>query len=122
MRATTRRAVNRFNACVLDLRSSPRFGKAISRSLTVVTYTGRRSGTTFSIPVGYRRVGDVVTIGVRLPDAKGWGRNFTRARAPPTLQLGGAAPLAGQLDGVDRLGHGLAHRDAKGRVTVTVRL
>jgi hypothetical protein len=112
MRATTRRAVNRFNACVLDLRSSPRFGKAISRSLTVVTYTGRRSGTTFSIPVGYRRVGDVVTIGVRLPDAKGWWRNFT----------GAGAPLTVQLDGVDRLGHGLAHRDAKGRVTVTVRL
>jgi hypothetical protein len=45
--------------------------KAVSRSLTVVTYTGRRSGTTFSIPVGYRRAGDVVRIGVRIPDAKG---------------------------------------------------
>jgi hypothetical protein len=112
MRTRTRRAVNRFNACVLGLRSSPRFGKAVRRSLTVVTYTGRRSGTTFSIPVGYRRVDDVVTIGVRFPDAKGWWRNFT----------GDGAPLSVQLDGVDRPGHGLAHRDAKGRVTVTVRL
>jgi hypothetical protein len=75
MRTRTRRAVDRFNACVLGLRSSPRFGKAVSRSLTVVTYTRRRSGTTFSIPVGYRRAGDVVRIGVRVPDAKGWWRN-----------------------------------------------
>jgi hypothetical protein len=36
------------------------------------------------------------------------GRNFTGDGAP--------------LDGVDRPGHGLAHRDAKARVTVTVRL
>jgi len=112
MRTRARRAVNRFNACVLGLRSSRRFGKAVSRSLTVVTYTGRRSGTTFSIPVAYRREGDVVTIGVRLPDAKNWWRNFT----------GDGAPLTVQLDGVNRPGHGLAHRDAKGRVTVTVRL
>lgn len=112
MRPTTRRAVDRFNACVVGLRSSPWFGKAVSRSITVVTYTGRRSGTTFSIPVGYRRAGDVVRIGVRMPDAKSWWRNFT----------GDGAPLTVQLDGVDRPGHGLAHRDAKGRVTVTVRL
>jgi hypothetical protein len=56
--------------------------------------------------------GDVVRIGVRFPDAKGWWRNFT----------GDGVPLTVQLDGVDRPGHGLAHRDAKGRVTVTVRL
>src|SRR5258705_10100805 len=75
MRTRTRRAVDRFNACVLGLRSSLGFGKAVSRSLTVVTYTGRRSGTTFSIPVGYRQAGDVVRIGVRVPDAKRWWRN-----------------------------------------------
>ncbi|MEU4216563.1 hypothetical protein [Actinoplanes sp. NPDC026623] len=112
MRTRARRAVDRFNACVLALRSSPRLGKVVSRSLTVVTYTGRRSGTTFSIPVGYRRTGDVVTIGVAFPDAKSWWRNFT----------GDGAPLTVHLDGADRPGHGLAHRDAKGRVTVTVRL
>jgi hypothetical protein len=112
MRTPARRAVDRFNACVLALRSSPRFGTVVSRGLTVVTYTGRRSGKTFSIPVGYRREGDVVRIGVAFPDAKRWWRNFT----------GDGAPLTVQLDGVDRPGHGLAHRDAKGRVTVTVRL
>jgi hypothetical protein len=39
-------------------------------------------------------VGDVVTIGVHLPDANGWWRNFT----------GAGAPLTVQLDGVDRPG------------------
>jgi hypothetical protein len=112
MRTGTRRAVDRFNAGVLGLRSWPRFGKAVSHSLTVVTYPGRRCGTTFSIPVGYRRAGDVVTIGVRFPDAKGWWRGFTGDGAPLTVRLGG----------VERPGQGLAHRDAKGRVSVMVRL
>jgi hypothetical protein len=84
----------------------------VSRRLTVVTYTGRRSGRTFRIPVGYRRTGDTVTIGVRLPDAKTWWRNFT----------GAGGPLSLELDGVDRTGHAVTRRDAAGRVTVTVRL
>jgi len=104
--------VNRVNGCVLELRSSPRFGPAVRRHLTVLTYTGRRSGRVFSTPVGYRRAGDVVTIGVRLPDAKSWWRNF----------LGEGGPLSLDLDGVDRGGHGVARRDERGRVTVTVRL
>jgi hypothetical protein len=82
MRTRTRRAVDRLNACILGLRSSSRFGKAVSRSLTVVAYTGRRSGTTFSIPVGYRRAGDVVRIGVRFPDAKGWWGATSPTTAP----------------------------------------
>ncbi|MFR9780752.1 hypothetical protein ACL02O_32500 [Micromonospora sp. MS34] len=91
-------------------RPGPR--KAISRRLTVVTYTGQRSGTTFSIPVGNRRAGDVARIGVRFPDTKGWWRNFP----------GDGTPLTVQPDAVDRPRHGLAHRDAKDRETVTVRL
>ena len=78
-----------------------------------VTYTGRRSGRTFSIPVAYRRRGDEnIDIGANLPDAKTWWRNF----------LGDGAPLSVTLDGVERAGHGVAHRDDKGRVTVRVRL
>jgi hypothetical protein len=84
----------------------------VRRHLTQVTYTGRRSGRTFSTPVGYRRAGDVVTIGVRLPEAKSWWRNFT----------GDGAPLSLELDETNRSGHAVARRDAKGRVTVTVRL
>jgi hypothetical protein len=84
----------------------------VSRRLTIVTYTGRRSGRTFSTPVGFRRVDDVVTIGVQLPEAKKWWRNF--------LDEGG--PISLELDGADRTGHAIARRDPKGRVTVTVRL
>ncbi len=71
-----------------------------------------RSGRTFSIPVGYRRHGDDVTIGVRMPDSKTWWRNF----------LGAGAPMSLHLDGADRPGHAVSRRDEKGRVTVSVRL
>jgi hypothetical protein len=107
-----KRAVSRVNACVLSLRASPRWGRLVSRRLTVITYRGRRSGRTFSTPVGYRRVADTVTIGVQLPDAKTWWRNF----------LGDGGPLSLELDGVDRTGHAIAQRDKAGRVTVTVHL
>ncbi|MEV6984233.1 hypothetical protein AB0M95_23670 [Sphaerisporangium sp. NPDC051017] len=84
----------------------------VSRHLTVVTYTGRRSGRTFSTPVAFRRVADTVTISVQFPDAKKWWRNF--------LDEGG--PISLHLDGIDRTGHAVATRDEAGRVTVTVRL
>ncbi|MER7277159.1 hypothetical protein ABT369_22205 [Dactylosporangium sp. NPDC000244] len=104
--------VRRVNACVLRLRDSPRLGRVVRRRLTVVTYTGRRSGKTFSTPVAYRRSGDTVTIGVQLPDAKAWWRNF----------LGAGGPILLHLDGEDRPGHAVSRRDDKGRVTVTVTL
>jgi hypothetical protein len=107
-----KRAIGRFNACVLTLRTSPRWGRLVSRHLTVVTYTGRRSGRTFSTPVAFRRAADTVTIGVQFPDAKTWWRNFSAEGGPISLQL----------DGVDRTGHAVARRDEAGRVTVTVRL
>ncbi|WP_190817830.1 hypothetical protein [Saccharopolyspora pogona] len=107
-----RRAVGRLNARVLALRSSPRWGRWASRYLTVVTYTGRRSGRTFSTPVVYRRTADVVRIRVRFPDSKTWWRNF----------LGTGGPISLHLDDADRSGHAVGHRDEHGRVTVTVRL
>ena len=104
--------VGAFNARIARLRESPRFGPLVRRHLTILTYTGRRSGRVFSTPVGYRRAGEIVTIGVRLPAHKTWWRNFT----------GEGGPLALELDGADRTGHGTARVDDKGRVTVTVRL
>lgn len=106
------RTVRRVNACVGALRMSPRWGPLVSRQLTIITYTGRRSGRTFSTPVGYRRADGIVTIGVRLPDAKKWWHNFT----------GEGGPISLHLDGTDQAGHAVARRDDKGRVTVTVRL
>jgi hypothetical protein len=111
-RTVVRTGLGRVNARVLALRSSPRWGRLVSKHLTVITYTGRRTGRTFSIPVGYRREGDVVTIGVRLPEAKTWWRNF----------LGDGNPISVELDGAGQPGHAVARRDGKGRVKVTVRL
>lgn len=80
--------------------------------MTVVTYTGRRSGRTFSIPVAYSRRDDEVSIKVEIPGQKTWWRNFS----------GDGGQLLVRLDGVDRPGYGRAHRDADGHVTVAVRL
>ncbi|MFZ0228687.1 MAG: hypothetical protein WAL41_17495 [Mycobacterium sp.] len=107
------RGAQLFNAPVAAIATSPRLGAGLRRSVTLVTYTGRRSGRTFSIPVAYRRRGDEnLDIGVNMPDAKTWWRNF----------LGDGAPLSVTLDGAERAGHGVADRDDKGRVTVRVRL
>lgn len=108
----TQRFVDGFNAGVVALRSAPVVGGVIRRYLTMVSYTGRRSGREFRTPVAYRRRGDTVLISVAMPDAKTWWRNFT----------GEGAPIRVELDGVLRHGHGHAERIARGRVTVTVRL
>lgn len=106
------RAAPMLNAPVAALTNSPRFGRLIRRNITLITYTGRRSGRTFSIPVAYRRSGDEIKIAANMPDAKAWWRNF----------LGDGAPLTLTLDGTQRSGHAVALRDDNGRVTVVVRL
>lgn len=100
------------NGRLVGLLRSPRWGPRLGRRLALLTYTGRRSGRTISTPVGYGRSGDTVTIRVGLPGAKTWWRNF----------LGGGGPVALLLAGVDRTGHAAAHRDDRGRVTVSVQL
>jgi F420H(2)-dependent quinone reductase len=106
------RAAPLFNAPVAALATSPHFGRLLNGNIAMLTYTGRRSGRTFSIPVAYRRADDTVTITVSMPEAKTWWRNF----------LDDGAPLTLQLDGSQRVGHAVAQQDEKGRVTVTVRL
>ncbi|OBA62273.1 hypothetical protein A5647_08525 [Mycobacterium sp. 1100029.7] len=106
------RAAPILNVPVAALATSRRFGGLVNRSIAVVRYTGRRSGREFSIPVAYRRTGDVLTIRANLPETKTWWRNF--------LDDGG--PVTVQVDGTERSGHALATRDDKGRVVVTVRL
>ena len=102
--------VDTFNTGVAALTTSPRWGRLIGHNIVIITYTGRRSGRTFSTPVAYRRTGDDITIPVKLPDAKNWWRNFLDAGGPLTLRL----------SGINQTGHATARRDAKGRVTVTV--
>ncbi|EFG75133.1 hypothetical protein HMPREF0591_4928 [Mycobacterium parascrofulaceum ATCC BAA-614] len=106
------RAAPLLNKPVAAMAASPRLGARMRRSIALVTYTGRRSGRTFSIPVAYRRRGDEIEIAANMPDAKTWWRNF----------VGDGAPMSVTLDGVERTGHAVAHRGADGRVTVRVRL
>jgi hypothetical protein len=106
------RAAPVVNAPVVALTNSQRWGKFMGRAFANVTYTGRKSGRTVTLPVNYRRRGDDVVINVAMPDAKSWWRNF----------LGDGAPLTITLDGRNRTGHAVARRDEKGRVTVKVRL
>jgi len=106
------RPVNCINARVTALANSPRWGRRVSRHIATITYTGRRSGRTFSTPIGYRRHGDTLTIPVTMPEAKSWWRNF--------LDEGG--PVSLRLEGTDRAGHAVSRRDERGRVTVTVHL
>jgi hypothetical protein len=104
------RAVNGLVVRLLDV---PVLGGFVRRGLVEVRYVGRRSGKTFEIPVGYRRSGDAITIGVSMPDGKNWWRNFLGEGASITF-LG--------LGGRDRTAHAIATRDERGRVSVTARL
>ena len=48
-----------------------------SQRLALITYTGRRSGRRYTIPVGYQMDGLQVTITVGSPDRKVWWRSLT---------------------------------------------
>ena len=104
------RAVNGFATTLIN---APLVGSFVRRGMITIRYVGRRSGKTVETPVGYRRRGDAIVIGVSMPDGKAWWRNFLGDGQPITL-LG--------LDGRDQTGHAVAHRDDRGRVSVTVRL
>lgn len=101
-----------FNSAVMTAAGLPVIGSRIRKHVAPITYTGRRSGRTITLPVGYRLSGDTVTIGVAMPDEKSWWRNF----------LGDGAPMTIRLDDEERTGHAVATRDDRGRVTVVLRL
>ncbi len=105
--------VRGFNRVAVALMDAPVVGRLIRRGLVVIRYTGRKSGKTFELPVGYRRSGDSVVVPVGMPDKKSWWRNF--------LGEGSAITFVG-LDGRDRTGHAVATRDERGGVSVTAAL
>jgi F420H(2)-dependent quinone reductase len=106
------RAAPLLNVPVAAMASSRRFGRIVGRNVAIITYTGRRSGRTMSIPVAYRRTGDELQIVANMPEVKNWWRNFT----------GDGAPMSVRLNGVEQVGHAVAERDTSGHVTVRVRL
>jgi hypothetical protein len=108
--------LNKVNAGVNKLMKpwleSPRYSRLISGQMALISYTGRRSGKTFTTPVAYKRKGDQVTIAVATPDHKSWWRNFQ----------GDGALMQLKLKTGEYVGHATASKDAKGRVSVKVQL
>lgn len=60
-----------------------------SRNIALITYTGRKSGERYTIPVFYRDKGDRITIAVGWPDEKVWWRNLTGEGGPVDLVVRG---------------------------------
>jgi hypothetical protein len=98
---------NRVVALLLRSPASP----LLSRRLTLITVTGRRSGREHTLPVAYKQDGERLTIPVLWPERKLWWRNL-RDGAPVRLRHRGA----------DRTGDAHAHGDEHGEVSVDVQL
>ena len=102
------RAVNPVLRAVLQ---SPAHMLASGR-FALITYTGRRSGRQYTIPVFYRDKGDEVTIAVGWPDRKVWWRNLT----------GPGGPVRLVVRGQELRGHAVATREANRDALVRVRV
>ncbi|CAM3840278.1 hypothetical protein ACXYTP_16965 [Tsukamurella ocularis] len=100
------RTAKLFNAAFTPLLSLPVIGPALGKSMVTISYTGRRSGKPFSLPVAYQRRGDEVVIGVAMPEQKQWWRNF----------LGEGADLTLHFPDGDRTGRAVATAGADGTV------
>ena len=87
------------NPLVAWLMRSPLHWLASGR-VALISYTGRRSGRRFTIPVGYDMAGPQVTVTVSSPEPKLWWRNLTGTGAPVELVIRGRR----------RTGHAVAAR------------
>ncbi len=87
----------------------PFLKRTVFKSMTDITYTGRRSGKRVTLPIVFERRGDdQVVVGVAMADRKTWWRNFAS----------GPEPIGIRLDGVDRTGTGVAKVGDKGTAVV----
>lgn len=83
-----------------------------SARVALLTYTGRRSGRRYTIPVFYRDKGDRITVAVGWPDRKVWWKNLTGEGAPVDLLVRG-----------DHLtGHATATREGDQDAVVSIEL
>ena len=78
---------SRFNPLVTAVLGSP-LHWLLSSGLMLITVTGRRTGRRYTIPVGYQRHGDVLTILASEAPKKQWWRNFHEA-APVEVRVKG---------------------------------
>jgi deazaflavin-dependent oxidoreductase (nitroreductase family) len=98
------------NPVVRVVLSSP-LHPLLSRSLALITVTGRRSGRRYTVPVGYCQDGDRVLIRVGWPERKHWWRNLKDA---------GQVEMC--IRGARRTGQASARGDERTGVTVEVKL
>ena len=101
------RSGNRVIALLLRSSAHP----LLSRQLTLITITGRRSGREHTFPVAYKQDGEHLAIPVMWPERKLWWRN-----------LRGGAPVRLRHRGADRTGHAHARGDEHDEVSVEVLL
>jgi len=97
------------NPLLRSILSSP-LHPLLSGRIALITFTGRRSGRSYTIPVLYELDGELVRIPVDWPARKRWWRNLRES-----------APVSLRLRGRQRGGQALA-AEANGRVSVEVRL
>jgi hypothetical protein len=101
------RSGNRAIALLLRSRLHP----LVSRQLTLITVTGRRSGREHTLPVAYSESEQRLTIPVMWPERKLWWRN-----------LSDGAPVRLRLRGAERTGQAHARVEDDGGVHVEVLL
>ena len=99
------------NAITVPILAS-RWAWLLERFIVTISYTGRRSGKSFSTPVMYSKHGDIVNIRVASPNSKRWWRNF----------LGDGAPITVHLPDATRTGHAISGCGNRGLVNVRVAL
>lgn len=75
--------MNRFMSTILRL---PLLHRMLSNMMLLITFTGRKSGKSYTTPVGYQRNGDTIIILTKR--FRTWWRNFEDP-APVSLRLKG---------------------------------
>jgi hypothetical protein len=91
---------------------TPVVHRLVSGKLALITVTGRKSGRTYTFPVGYSQDGDAVRITVGWPERKVWWRNLRD----------GDAPVWVRIRGTDRTGRAHAEGNPDAGVVVHVQL
>jgi len=84
-RAPDLRMMRFFNPVIRALLRSP-FHGLLSEQILLLTYTGRKSGRRYTLPVGYIRDGDALLVVSQHSELKQWWRNL-RDGAPVTVLL-----------------------------------
>ena len=106
------RIMNRtVNRLLKPLLRSP-LHRLISDQVALLTYTGRKTGKRYTIPVFYRDKGDRITVAVGWPERKAWWRNLTGEGAPVRLLVRGR----------ELTGHAVATREDDQDAVVRIQL